>query len=811
MGEDRGATTRDFFISFTGADLAWARWIDRELKEAGYTTAFHPADVQPGANFVLYMDRAVREADRLLIVLSRRYQEALFTGIEWSAFLATDPRRDRLVPVRIEDFQPEGLLAALNRIDLVGFDETTARRHLRERIAGLVRGRGQPPVVPPAQMERRPSAVGQPRFPIVRPGIWNVPHRRNSDFHGREVELVGLARQLDRAPSKRAIQTIQGTGGIGKTAMATEYAYRHRSDLDVVWWVRADEPATLVGDYAGLAAELGLREAQAPDQQAAVAAARRWLERHDRWLLILDNAMSPMAQTGLRPHLSRLIELVPQVVVGQVLVTTRDRSWEDNAEPLRLGLLRPEDAVRFLLRRSGSDDRQAAAEVADLLGYLALALEQAGAYIRETRIALSGYLDLLRQFPGLMLAKGSPRDRDPPDTVATTWLLSLEQVEKTPGALSLLEVAAFLAPRAIPRDLFDANEAELPDELDGVPAAIALAEAVGALHRYALVDADERLLDVNRLLQQVVRGRLDDATAGRRIGWAIRRLAALFPDDPHREIGSWPTCEQLLSHVLTAAKYAERRAVEVLDTGWLLDRAAVYLQGRSRYLEARELLERALALAERSFPAATSRRLNNLGYLLLEAGDPLEARDVLERALTSEQAKHEPDQGLVGILLDNLGHALLDLGDPGFARDYIERGLAIREALLGPGHADLAISLNNLGQALEALGQTEQARRCYERALAVKRSAPGREDRELAKIHHSLGMLLLKRGDPSGARHHLEQAPAILEAVLGPDHLDVAKALWTLGRVLQDLGDWKPARYHLDRAQDISSRNLGGG
>ena len=108
-----------------------------------------------------------------------------------------------------------------------------------------------------------------------------------------------------------------------------------------------------------------------------------------------------------------------------------------------------------------------------------MALEQAGAYVEETGITLGDYLQRLRQFPALMLAQGEPRDRDPTDTVATTWQVSLERVRPVPGALVLLEVAAFLAPEDLPRELFtqplDPPAAELADLV--VP--ITLDRAVG--------------------------------------------------------------------------------------------------------------------------------------------------------------------------------------------------------------------------------------------------------------------------------------------------------------------------------------------
>jgi hypothetical protein len=241
--------------------------------------------------------------------------------------------------------------------------------------------------------------VGRPRFPTALPGVWNLPYRRNPAFTGREQALADLASRLGQGAAAAVTQALQGAGGVGKTALAVEYAYRHRAEFDVVWWVRAEEPATLVGDLADLAVALRLPGAGQADQQLAVLAVRRWLDSHDRWLLILDNAQAPDAVTGLEAPLARLADVVPQVLHGQVLVTSRNANWEEHSALAELEVFDPAEAVTFLLARSGSSDEAAAAEVAGVLGFLPLALEQAGAYVWQTACrlppTLTGYASSL--------------------------------------------------------------------------------------------------------------------------------------------------------------------------------------------------------------------------------------------------------------------------------------------------------------------------------------------------------------------------------------------------------------------------------
>jgi hypothetical protein len=370
-----------------------------------------------------------------------------------AAGFVSDPGGEdrRLVPVRVEPCNPKGLLADRVYIDLVDLDEAGARAKLLEQIAATVRGHARPTTRPrfPAA-PRKPQEAERPRFPTALPPVWNVPYLRNQAFTGRQETLAALTTSLATSGAAAITQVLQGGGGVGKTALAAEYAYQHRASFDTVWWVRAEEPSTLIGDYADMAAELGLSEAQEADQNLVVAAVRNWLEGHDRWLLVFDNAQAPEAPSGLRAPLARLLELLPRVSRGQVLVTTRDASWERYTPLTELEVFTPDEAIAFLLTRSGSDDEPAARAVSELLGWLPLALEQAGAYVRETRIPLATYLQRLRAFPAVTLTKGHPRDRDPTDTVATTWQVSVERVRPIRGAVALLEICAFLGPEEIP-------------------------------------------------------------------------------------------------------------------------------------------------------------------------------------------------------------------------------------------------------------------------------------------------------------------------------------------------------------------------
>ena len=123
---------KDFFISRNGADRAWAEWIAWELEEAGYTTVLQDWDFRPGQNFVLKMQGAATNCKRTIAVLSPDFLAAEFTQPEWMAAFRQDPKGDKglLIPIRVQECEPPGLLASLAYIDVFGLEEEEALQRL---------------------------------------------------------------------------------------------------------------------------------------------------------------------------------------------------------------------------------------------------------------------------------------------------------------------------------------------------------------------------------------------------------------------------------------------------------------------------------------------------------------------------------------------------------------------------------------------------------------------------------------------------------------------------------------------------------
>ena len=771
------------FVSAAASGEDEALWQKLEaqlgiLRRQGLIEIWDKGDIAAGADRTRAADARLEAADIVLLLISPDFLAADYvndTELE-RAMDRHEARTAVVIPVILRPCLWErGVFAKLQALPTDGEPVTgdkwpsqdAAFRVVAEGIARavdeLIERRG-------AARAARPGSAAAP--------IWRVPYRRNVSFTGREE----LLEELHRALTRGAAIALTGLGGIGKTQLALEYAYRHRDEYRVVWWVRADDEATLAGDYAELPVALELSEREAKKQAAVVGAVRRWLEQNPGWLMVFDNAENRAA----------VRDYVPQGR-GAVIITSREPVWSGVATPFGLEVLALDEAVAFLCRRTGDTDAAAAAALAEALGRLPLALEQAAAYIEDTAGSLQSYRQLFEEHYAALLDQGR-LSTEYPDTVATTWMLSIGKVDE--AARALLSLCAFVAPEAIPLEAIR-EAGGLPSPLDNVAAdAVRLDSAIAGLLRFSLIGRKGEDLSVHRLVQAVVRDQLADAERQTWAAAAIGLLNRVFPVGSD-DVRTWTDCARLLTHALQAVHWAEALAVAPESTAWLLNQAGIYLWRRGEFATARALLERALRIGRAAHgPDHTevATYASNLGGVLGDLGDLPGARKLLERALRIRETILDPDHPEVVPCSIKLGLVLRGLGDFAGARTLLERALRISEAALDAKHPTTARCANALGLVLQDQGDFDGAQAQLERALRIDEAAYGKCHERVAEDAFNLGGVLLAQGDLAGARLHGERALGIFHGALGDEHPDTLKVRQSVERFFPQMPPGSDAR-----------------
>ena len=453
-------------------------------------------------------------------------QPVLQVLVEQNISVVIDKDSDVVTHNRAEKFPPE-ITAVL--------DKKIKKSSLLSdsKISAISKDSGSEPVqILPPQPGQEPKAT-----------IQNVPYSRNPRFTGRENKLKQIHEALlsDNTVAVSQPIAVCGLGGIGKTQTAVEYTYRYRDEYRFIFWVKADSEDSIISDYVGIAKLLNLPVKNDSDQNNIVSAVLNWFRTHENWLLVLDNS----------DDTSFVKKFLPPSPKGHILLTSRARVF-DALEITRLVEMEempPNEAKSFLLKRTGRADlHQSELEALEMLvnelGYLPLALEQAGAYIYANNSSFKDYLVSYNK-RGLKLLEKSPIDKSKyPESISTTWLMNFDEVKKkSEVSADILFASAFLNPHEIQSEIFYKGADELGPlistaftEVDTDP--LVFDEVLKPLWQYSLINRETgfRTYDIHRLVQAVLR---DGMEISEQKLWAERVVKAVILAFPEVEYKNW--------------------------------------------------------------------------------------------------------------------------------------------------------------------------------------------------------------------------------------------------------------------------------
>jgi TIR domain/Tetratricopeptide repeat/NB-ARC domain len=811
----------DFFVSHAGADRAWAEWVAWQLAEAGYRVELDVWDWAPGRNFVTAMSDALERAARVVALFSPAYfDRSRYTTEEWSAAMVhvSEGEQGRLVPVRVEEVAAEQVPAVLRPLvffDVFGVDAGQARQRLLDAVRGPRRPDGEP-VFPGRGSQAGLGRLGGsgPRLPGSVPRVWNIP-ARNPQFTGRDQMLVALREALTGG-ERAVVQALQGMGGVGKTQLAAEYAWRFAGAYELGWWVDAEQGGLIGDQLAALGIALGCVES-GTRIEAVRAAVLGELRDRGRWLLVFDNAQVPEDLAGWLPG------------GGHVLITSRERRWAQIAAPVEVDVLARDESVALLTGRVNGLAEADAGRLAAELGDLPLALAQAAEYLAETGMGTAEYLGLVRTRTREILDQGRLVSY-PMSLAAATGLAADQLARDDPAAAELAGLCAFLAPEPIPVDLFTGLAAKLPAGLAArVADPIAWRQTLTQVSGHALARLDHRGLQMHRLIQAILRDRLtpEQAAATRERVEAILASNNLGESD---NPATWPRWAQLMPHVLVAdlgdATNPDLRWLAVAASGYLLERGdarssydlaanthsqwrkrlgddeetvmamahqlARTLQDLARYTEARDLEQEVVARARRVLGEDARNTLiyaSSLAVRLAALGEMQAARDLDQDIFDRKRRVLGEDHPSTLISASNLTADLHELGEVQAARDLDQDTLDRRRRVLGEDHPNTLASANNLAGDLRELGEVQAARDLDQDTLDRRRRVLGEDHPDTLVSASNLAGDLRRLGEAQAARDLDQDTLDRRRRVLGDDHPDTRRSANNLAADLRELGE----------------------
>lgn len=592
-----------------------------------------------------------------------------------------------------------------------------------------------------------PAAPPPPNWPIWI-GERRVPADHFQDRPERRelAEAFGEGYIVVTQPAGTVTQALIGTGGVGKTQLAVDFAHTLYADnrVDLVVWVNARERPTIITTYAEAAKEVGASAAEQDEQAARDFVSWLVKESGRTWLVVLDDVADEDAPAQLWP---------PQNKWGRTLITARryaSRYWSARGKVLEVGMFTPDDAVQYL-RNVLSDHPgalQGDEELVRVLGYHPLAIAGAAAYIRQVVKTGGGHFgsgtcteyigrfkDQRTKLPEIMKTK----DLDGYErSMAAVWSISVDQVdEEHPSRIGrrLMVLLSLLDPNGVPFDILDTPEVRLYLQARSTDEIRLVLQTLRNLSLISYGGADNKLVNIHALIQR-----------------AVHETA------------------QNLENNHQSLQDATRILAGSMSSQWPKEKHNTVLAGLLR-ANAAALSETAAALSETN---AGPLQAPELHELLFQLGDGYGNAGLVEQAYQYFTGLREQVTPVLGAdSLDMLrvrDRNAYWLGFSGKARDALEEFEAIAASLertRGPEDKRTFAARHNAARFRGRSGDAQGAVDRLRLLVADETDVLGSEHKQTLDSRDILGYWMNKAGDHENSLAYLEELLAFRSALHG--------------------------------------------
>jgi tetratricopeptide (TPR) repeat protein len=663
--------------------------------------------------------------------------------------------------------------------------------------------------------------------------VWGGIPIRNPDFTGRESLLLTLERSLE-ARSKASVlpHALHGFGGVGKTQLAVEYAYRFADRYDLVWWIPAEQQSLVLQSLVDLGRQLGIPVTEELTQASSLVIDALSSTRL-RWLLVYDNANEP----------DDLAHLIPSSG-GHVILTSRNQTWSNVWDAIEVNIFERSESIELIRKRGTGITFGDADRLAEKLGDLPLALDQAASWQAATGMAVTEYLELFDQHVRELLSEGKPASY--PTTIAALVKLAFQRLQQdAPAVAQLLEMFAIFGAEPVSIDLLRrGRNANISAPLGpALRDPIRLGRIARDLRKFGLAKVDpNNRIQVHRLFQLVLGDELSGEQVQQSRTNVHRLLGSANPGEPDRE-RNFVTHAEIGPHVLAAglvdaeSEDARRVVLDQIRYLWVigdnegsrrLGEAAVHAwsqptdqpdigpDGELTLLATRHLANALLSLGinerARSLAESALERLRNnpqfgpdhehtlftanaVAFAVRVAGEFQEAlaidTDIVER---SRRVFGEDDPSTLGDKA-NLAVNLRMLSDFKGAYDIDNEIVGIWQETVPAQDSRLLFAQANLARDLYGMGRYPEALALQQGILPTYRQVmPNPKHPYILLAARTLAIALRKTGGYAEAVAEARENYRDCAARYGQDHQHSLAATMTFANTLRVTGELSEAR-----------------
>jgi len=619
-------------------------------------------------------------------------------------------------------------------------------------------------------------------------------------------EIVGRAKELEEVHrllcDKKQVVVVNGLGGIGKTTLAQVYVHRYWEEYHHIAWV-AQTSNDILLDFTnapGLLKSFFIDTEQSDPKEIFSALMRKMKTIDEKPnLLILDNADS---------CLENYHDILPKSPQWHILVTSRHEL--EGFTLKQLDFLDEEDALQLFKKyytRTDFSDNEIKA-LLNSIDYHTLTIEILAktAHLQHYTIdKLTGALAADAKAHVKVKRAGNQKI----ETI-TSYLCSIFELSGLTDDEKWLLKQFVCLPAEFHsyKLLIELISPEASGKEEIFAETITNLSQKGWLQRNDNTDSYK----MHRIINEVVKKQL--TVSFEEISPLMENITEKLnidqtKDNPVDKFQWIPFGDSLLLIIENAQDKTEEfeNVISILQNN-----LALVLQDLGEYERAKELLEKAVNSDEKNFDPdhpSTAIRYSNLAIVLKELGEYERAKELLEKAVKSDEKNFGSDHPSTARSYSNLATVLQTLGDYERAKEFLEKAVKSDEKNFGPDHPSTTIRYSNLALVLQDLGEYNRAKELLEKAVKSDEKNFGTDHPSTATSYSNLAIVLKDLGDYERAKELFEKVMKSAEKNYGADHPSTARSYSNLATVLRTLGEYGRAKELLEKALKSYEKNFG--
>jgi tetratricopeptide (TPR) repeat protein/DNA-binding CsgD family transcriptional regulator len=587
---------------------------------------------------------------------------------------------------------------------------------------------------------------------------------------------------------------LHGLGGVGKTTLATNFIRNPPQNYEFRGWFSAETKDLLKADYFALGEKFNLFSEKLPDN-SKINIVKEWLAKRNNILLVYDNVQD----------IETIKDFLPDV--GHILITSRNYKMPgaieidimDESEALDLmSKLIPEKILKT------TDNKREIKNLIKSLGYLPLALSQAGSYISDNMINITEYSILYKANKYKLLSTKNLPPGDQHEPVYVTWDINIKKIYHLPEgkkALELLDFISYCYPENIPKKFLihylygnTTNESE-----------ILFNNILIILRQYSLIKLAPEGISIHRLVHDWVRNLHDKTHKILILQKGIKTLKDICVWD---DICLWKEIEFIRS-LIPSANYMYSQSVNLLKDADLVDLMMIlgdtnYNSGD--YVKSKHFFDKILILQEKNFGIShvkTAKVLHRLGWVYYRLGDDNKAFELFKKSQIITEKYYGSSHVETANTLRSLGWIYHYLGEHTKAKQLSEKSQSLIEKHYGVNSGQNATLLRELSWINISINNYSYAEKLAKKSLEIIEKFCNNNQVQISYTLHALGQAQQYLGDYIKAKQSLEMVLAIREKYYGPNHIALSIVLRDLGWIYFHLEDYIKAKQLLERSLNI--------